>query len=474
MQIPILNGIVGDTAGEYRTTYPINRIPVPKSTGISKGFLKPAEGIVYFGTGPGQDRGGIVWNGVMYRAMGTKLVVVAYNGTVSILADIGSDGLNVTFDYSFDYLAIASAGKLFYWNGVLTQVTDVDLGIVKDFIWVDGYFMTTDGLYLAVTDLNNPFSVNPFKYGTAEADPDPIVGMLKIRNEPYIVGRYTIEVFDNVGGDFFPFQRIPGAQIQRGALGTFAFCQMTVGQSQGVAFLGGGRNESFSVWFGLNGTSIKLATREIDIILEYLTESQLAAAVVESRITKSHNFLYVHLPVGTLVYDAAASEVVGEPVWFYLTSILSDNSLYKARNFIYCYDKWLSGDPTPGSSNIGYFVETLSSHYGQVVGWEFSTLIVYNGAKNAIFHELELIGLPGNVAFGVDPTIWTSYSTDGETFSVKRAINAGKQGERQKRLVWLQNGTLEGSVMRIQKFTGTSDAHLSIAALEARLEPLAN
>jgi hypothetical protein len=216
MQIPILSGIYTDNGPDLRTSYPVNLVPVPKQSGISAGFLRPGDGIVANGTGPGTDRGGINWRGKCYRVMGTKLVEVASNGAVTVLGDVGgpTNGL-VTFDYSFDQLAIASGGRLYYWNETtLTQVTDPDLGTVLDVVWVDGYFMTTDGEFLIVTELSDPTQVNPLKYGSSEVDPDPVVALLKLRNEIYALNRNTIEVFDNVGGDLFPFARIAGAQVQ--------------------------------------------------------------------------------------------------------------------------------------------------------------------------------------------------------------------------------------------------------------------
>jgi len=216
MQIPILNGIFADNGPDLRTSYPVNLVPVPKQSGISAGFLRPGDGIVANGTGPGIDRGGINWNGVCYRVMGTKLVTVSSNGAVTVLGDVGGPiNTLVTMDYSFDRLAIASGGRLYYWNSALglVQVTDPDLGVVLDVVWVDGYFMTTDGTNLIVTELSDPTQVNPLKYGSSEVDPDPVVALLKLRNEVYALNRNTIEVFDNVGGEFFPFQRIDGALL---------------------------------------------------------------------------------------------------------------------------------------------------------------------------------------------------------------------------------------------------------------------
>lgn len=464
MQIPVLNGIYTDGASDFRTSYPRNLVPVPKQQGISQGYLRPAEGITEFGSGPGDDRGAVNWNGECYRVMGDLLVKIGSNGIYTSLGGVGSGG-QVTFDYSFDRLAVASGGRLYYWNGtILTQVTDPDLGTVIDFVWVDGYFMTTDGTSLVVTELNDPTAVNPLKYGSSEADPDSVKGLLKLRNEVYALNRYTIEAFQNVGGDLFPFERIEGAQMMRGVIGTFSAAVFL----ESIAFLGSGRNESPAVWLGSNGSTNKISTREIDQILMAYSETQLSQTVLETRVVNGHQLLYVHLVDQTLVYDGAGSQIVNEPVWFVLTSSITGLGTYRARNFVWCYDKWLCGDPT--STKHGYLTSDVSSHYGELNGWEFGTVILYNEGRGAVFHELELVCLTGNAAFGDDPTIWTSYTTDGQTWSQERPRSAGKQGERLKRLVWLQQGHMRN--WRAQKFRGTSDSHISIARLEATVEAL--
>lgn len=466
VQIPILNGIYADTGPDLRTSYPVNMVPVPKGNGISNGFSRPADGIVGNGTGPGVDRGGINWNNVCYRVMGSKFCSVSSTGVVTIIGDVGNNGKDVSMDYSFDLLAIASNGNLFYYDGsTVTQVTDPDLGTVLDVVWVDGYFMTTDGEYLVVTDLSNPYAVNPLKYGSAEADPDPIVALLKLRNEVYALNRNTIEVFDNVGGDLFPFQRIEGAQIEKGVMGTQGCCIYM----ETVAFIGSGFNEAPGIYLGANANATKISTQEIDQILLDYTEAQLALVKLEARNDKAHQHLYIHLSDRTLVFDAAASEELGQPVWFTLTSSIEGFARYRAQSFVWCYDRWLVGDPT--SNGVGYFVDNVSTHWGQTVRWEFSTTIVYNEGRGAIFTNLELVALTGSVAFGKNPTINTSYSTDGLNWSQQKFINAGKQGQYAKRLVWFQQGWMRN--WRIQRFQGTSDAHLSFMRLEAAIEPLA-
>ena len=467
MQIPILNGIFTDNTPELRTAYPVNLMPVPKASGISNGFLRPGDGIVANGTGPGTDRGGINWRGECYRVMGTKLVEVSSTGAVSILGDVGGPTNQlVTFDYSFEELAIASGGRLYYWNGTtLVQVTDPDLGVVLDVVWVDGYFMTTDGEFLVVTELTDPTEVNPLKYGSSEIDPDPVVALLKLRNEIYALNRNTIEVFDNVGGALFPFARIDGAQIQKGVIGTQGCCVFV----DRIAFLGSARNEAPGIYVGASSQTQKISTQEIDNILMDYTEAQLALVKLEARNDKSHQHLYVHLPNQTLVYDAAASEVLQTPVWFVLVSTLTGLAQYRARNMVYAYDKWLVGDPQ--SNNVGYLVQDTGHHWGEQVYWEFGTLIVYNESNGAIFNELELVSLTGSIALGKNPQISTSYSLDGKSYSQERSISVGTIGNTKKRLAWFQQGHMRN--WRIQRFRGDSDAHVSFIRLEAQIEPLA-
>lgn len=456
-KIPIISGIYAK--GEFRTSYPVNLVPVPKQTGISEGYLRPADGLVEFATGPGVDRGGVVWRGFMYRVMGEELVYVGPDGQVVSIGFVGGSG-PVTFAVSFDYLAVCSNNRLFLYNDATLQlVTDTDLGAVHSLVWVDGYFMTTDGEFLVVTELNDPFAVNPLKYGSSEAEPDPVVALLKLRNEVYALNATTIEVFSNAGTTGFPFQRIEGAQIQKGTYGAKSCCVL----AEAIAFLGGGRNEAPAIYIGANGSAAKVSTREIDQILAAYSETDLAAAWLESKVEAGHIHLIVHLPRHTLVYDAAASQAVEAAVWFYLST---EGAAYQGRGMVWAYGGWYCG--------AGDKVARLSSETGDQLGaeteWEFATPVLYNEGRGAILSELEIVALPGRPSFGDNPQIGTCYSLDGEEWSQVRYIPSGTFGERAKRLVWRQQGKFRN--FRMQKFLGTSRSPIVPTRLEARLEPL--
>lgn len=472
MQIPILSGLYADSSAEMRTGYPRNLVPVPKQTGMANGYLKPADGVVQSGTGPGIGRGGINWRGVLYRVLGTKLCSINSTGVVIVLGDVGAGG-QVMLDYGFDRLAVAAGGTLYYWTGsTFITVTDRNIGTVIDVKYMAGYFVCTDGTNIVVTNLNDPTTASPIAYGSAEGDPNPIKAVDALRGELYVFTRYSIQVFENTGAanaasvqQTFPFTPITSAEVPKGPLDTFSYTP--VGDT--FYFLGSGRGEAPAVYKMVPANTEKVSTREIDDILLGYTEAQLAKVVMEVRVDRNHQLVYMHLPDQTWVYDTIGSQIVGEYVWFKLDSGTMTSATYRARNLVWCYDTWNVEDPT--STALGTLTDTVGSHYGSAIGWEVITPILYNEGNDAIVHELEVVTLPGRVPLGADPSVWTSFSYNGETWSLERVVKAGKQGERSKRLGWRQQGRLRN--YRMQKIRGTSDAHIPLLRLEAKVEPLA-
>jgi hypothetical protein len=463
--IPILSGIAADGA-DFATSFPMNLVPVAKQTGISEGFLRPAEGIITLADGGGAGRGGTQWRGEQYRVIGSVFAKVAQNGTITSYGPI--DGLDFcTFTASFDYLAINGGGKLYLFNGTtLTQVTDVDLGTSLDVEWINGYFFSTDGQSIVNSSLLDPFSWSPLSYASSEASPDPVVALQAIRNELYAVNQHTIEVFGAVSnpGAGFPFARIEGAQIMKGAVGSRA-CTVF---AQTLAFLGGGENDPPGIWIASGGAAERLSTRDIENILRQYTDAQIASAVLESRVDRVHEFLYVHLPDQTLVFDAAGTKAAGAPVWFILRSGAIPGG-YRARGFVWCYGRWNVADPF--GTKIGYLSDDVGSHYGDVVLWQFATPVIYGEGRGVQVHELELVALTGTIAIGDDPVISAEYSADGAVWSQPKYVRAGRRGERNKRLVWTRQGQFRH--WRVYRFSGDSRAHLAFARLEAQMEGLA-
>lgn len=462
MQLSILKGIYADPTAGLNDSYPINLEPQLVDSGISKGLLRMSPGITTLAEGPGFDRGAITWRNTCFRVMGKQLVSVV-GSTVTQLGSVGEGG-PVRFDYSLERLAVASELNLFYWDGALTRVTDVDLGNVIDVCWVDGYFMTTDGEFLVVTDLNDPTSVNPLKYGSSEADPDPIVALRKVRNEIYAVNANTIENFQNIGGDGFPFQRNPGGLIPKGAVGTYAVAYFL----DTFAFVGGGRDEANSVYLAGSGEAVSISTSQVDLEIAKLTPAQQALIEVEARVDRNEQRLLIHLPSKTLVYFHQASLANKSPVWTILASGVLTEKPYAGRHFVQAEGRWIGGSNV--NAHVGYLNDAVETHFGAVAGWRFDTNFIYNAAKGGLLKALELIGVPGRGAFGSAPTMSLSVSQDGETWSQERFIAMGTAGQRGKRLQWRPK--IKFANYAGLRFRGANTGIASFIRLEADIEPL--
>jgi hypothetical protein len=462
--LPILRGLVADETANFRISLPVNYEPVVEQTGISEGYLRTTPGIALV-TDPalGADRGGIVWNGVHYRVLGSKLVRVS-GSTATVLADVGNNSLPVSLDFSFDLLAIASNQNLFYWNGsTIGQVTDPDLGVVLDVMYLDGRFITTDGNSIVLTELNDPYSVDPLKYGSAEVSPDPIKGLAHIRGEMYAIGTGTIENFRNVGGAGFPYQRNPGALIPKGAVGTHAFCYIL----DTFAFIGSAPNEAPSVWFAGGGQAINLSTPDVDRELAALTDAELALVEMEARQEEGEQRLIVHLPTKSLMYLYQSSKASGQPVWCQLNAGEGNDLAYPLRHLTLTESGWIGGTADGKVGRLDNSVETI---FGVERGWRFDTLLIYNQAKGGIISSLELIGLTGRAPFGSVPVAFLSFTTDGETWSQERSIETGRFGEREKRCQW-RPGKRFRNYLGL-RFRGAGNGRQAWAGLDADIEGL--
>lgn len=430
MQIPIMAGTTAK-GGAFAADYPVNLEPRAYTSGISRGQLVTTRGTEPFATGLGIGRGGIVWNGEHYRVSGSRLIKVSSSGAVTDLGDVGNDERPCGFDYGFDRLAIRSAKKLYYWNGTtLTQVTDTDLGDVVDMCWIDGYFATTDGEFLVVSDLTNPASVNPLRYGSAEEDPDPITGVIRFREELYGIGRHTIQTFDNVGGLNFPFQVVQGATIPYGCVSASAKCLLG---GSGFAFVGGGRNEPLGLFIAGRGDAQRLSTREIEDILN--AESQPEKIELEYRAFGEEAYIYMHLKDRTIGVALQASREAEQGAWF---TLQTDGGKYRPRAAVWFAGKHIVDDAS--GTGIGSLSAASSSHFGAEQDWVCTSSLMFNEGEAFEIGEVELTGqfpLSGCVVFfsmTKDAVVWS-----GE---IARRLT----GQRDERVLW-RPGLLARSIL---------------------------
>lgn len=467
--VPILSGIYSDTSQNMRVSLPVNLIPLQIDSGMGHGYLRPAWGIStlkatnWSGNG-GPSRGAIVWNNIVYRVIGAYLYSFDSNNNSTQLGYVGNDGKRVSMDYSYDALCISSCGNVYFWNlatSTLTQLASPNLTTpIVNVAWVQGYFVLTDTKYMFLTDIVYPTTVvDADAYYQSNTDPSPMMGFCKIRNELYVIMRYTMDVMYNNGSGNQPFQPILGAQSMKGAVGPQAFCYLT----DSLFFIGGARNEDIGVYIGYNGINNKISTREIDLLLNSYTTVQLQSIFVEKVFFRDVNCIFVHLPDRVLVYDASATVSSGKQIWYVLTSAFQKDQFSRFLGIDFVFNNGLITMGHPIDDRIGTYVDFLMSHWEAPIRWQVSTAFVFNTANGFTISYAELVVLQGTMQIKQGSSIGTDFSEDGITWSVPRFIQANPIGNTIKRLIWLRLGW--SRIRRIQRFFGDSNGPLSIVAL---------
>jgi hypothetical protein len=462
VQVPILSGIYASTTADLERSLPVNLTPIAESgdgngSGVSKGYLRLINGVRTVHVTDGADRGGYVWNGTHLRVIGPSLCEVTETA-VKQLGDLGSDGKPVQFAEGFGRVAIATGGDLYYWDGsVLAKVADPDLGKALSVTWSDGYFLTTDGSYIVATELNDPTSVDPLKYGSSEADPDPVIAMLALRGEVYALNRYTIEKFLNAGTTGFPFQRSRGSQIPKGVVGRDAYAPFV----ESFAFCGSARDEGLGIYLAGAGQAVKISPRVVDAALGELSSDDAGLVQLEAVTTSGLQQLLVHLSTGTWVYHWTASQALDTPVWSQLRG--DGNGAYPARHHtLVGNDLWCGSDGKLGVSDAA-----IATLFDAPIGFSFDTPMLYNAGMGGFVHSLELVTLGGR---GTENQISVSYSDDGVTWSNERFVGTGSVGARLVRALWRRLGRFGN--WRIFRFRGVARSQVGFLRLEAEIEPL--
>lgn len=462
MQISIVSGIYSNAAADYRQSYPVNYYPVVAQTGVSNSYLRQTPGIQQFLFAVGADRGSIEFDGLLYKVSGTTLIRIYSNGVYDEIGVIPGSG-RVSMAASTDRICIVADGRGFYWTASdgLVEITDPDFARAIDVIFIDSYFLFVDESFIFNSDISDPTIINPISFGSAEIEGDPNVAIIKVRNEPFVCGSETIEVFQNVGGAGFPFARVNGAMITKGIVGTYAACEV----EDALFFVGNGRGEAPSVYIATGGQAQKVASDEIEKIIQAVSVSDLSSIYCETYTANGQYFVLVHLPDQTLVYDLYGSKAAGELLWHIRKS---DSSRYRARGFMRIFGKWLVGDAVDG--RIGELRDDLPTEYGEAVFREFSTPIGFAEGAEFVVHSAALFGLPGRTELQTNPQVSMSISRNGITWSQERWVKSGQRGQYGFRPEWRQLG--RASSQMSLRFRVANESFFTPARLEIKVEAM--
>lgn len=452
-------------------------IPQPQGDPLTPQALFDASGLTQStASAGGVDRGARTVKGVPYFVTGNTLYSFDSAGVRTSRGTIEGAGRVSMADNGQFLVIVVPGGKSYSFDNVanvLTEITDVDFRVSSTVVFKDGFFVFSafDGSVFFNSALNNPLAYDGLDFGTAEINPDKITALHVNHNELYVIGEETIEVFQNIGGAGFPFQRIGGANIQKGSFSRFSPMEF----DNTFVFLGGGLNEKTAVW-RVSGSSsaVKISTSAIDHQIQKFTQDEIANAF--SMVWAEHGNYFIAftftssaIPSKTFVFDATTSALAGQAVWHERqTGVVDDR--WRVNSIIQAFGKLLVGDSKDG--RIGVLDPEALDEYGNPIFRRKDSQPFFNQGDSMFWADIELLmesGVGLTSGQGSDPQVRMSFSDNGaRTFSSEFSRSYGKIGEYTRRTVWRRQGQVVRD--RVLRFITTEPVRSNILGLVGNLE----
>lgn len=460
--IPLSNGFYVDESKNLSNQECVNLYPVIVETegAFNASALRSPAGLVEFSpdNGEGPCRGAIRFDNKLYTVNGDRFYYVDSSGVKTAIGDtvpgdnrvvMAENGVTIT-------VIIPGTPTGFFYDSTLdtfVEITDpvfLDYGDKIDVTYKDGYFvyLTAKEFFLSsLVITNNGKDFDGLDFSTAEASTDDNLACDTIKNELYIFGQNSVEVFQNTGS-VFPFQRIPGAGIDRGIVSPFS----TIPFQNNYLFIGAGPNEGVSIWSGLPGQSARISTPAIDNLLQALPRADLADAFTYKYSESGNFFCCFTIPNQiTLVFDATTTRAVGRPIWHRRCSDVTTNCPWRVSHIVQVYSEILCTDSIDG--RIGRIDLNTFTEYGETTLRRFNTIYFQRDGGRFRVPVLELQTQIGTtqptIAAVIDdnPQVTLRTSIDGGiNFEVPLARDLPVDPSSFVRSVWFQLGQYENSM----------------------------
>lgn len=380
------------------------------------------------GTITGEDRASFATNG--------KQLIVIANGDGYIIDESSGTPFQVISDLDFKA------------NGTPQQV-----------VFLDSFFLvTTDEKKIIKSAANDGLNWNALDFGSAEADPDDITGIIAFKGQAFVAGTETIEVFENRGTAGFPFFKVGGFILNKGVTAPASL----VKTSDSFMFVGGGRNEAPSIW-ALAGNSVqKIATDCIDSIIANMSNDEVKGCFAWSYAEEGAYFVGFTFASICLVYDLTSGKWHTRESRIINARGLTENVRFRANSMVSAYNKIMVGDSIDG--RIGVLSMDTYTEYEMPIIREFVTMPVSVNGNSFSILAVELTVESG---IGDNPVYRLSTTRDARRFGYEKWRDSGAIGEYNKRVVWRRLGRFNRYAA--MKFECSEPVKISIIKLEANI-----
>lgn len=377
--------------------------------------------------------------------------ILTNSGPVSI-RDNNAGGLAVIVDGTYGYAYTISSNSLAQIT--TTQFTNFQNPTTVAFI--DGWWIfSCAGSQKFFT--NAPIYQNSWDatyFALKDGASDNLMAVVDNKEELWLIGERTTEIWYNAGGQYFPFQRLAGTLQQFGCKAAFSFARLKSGTEDALIWLG--RSE--------RGENIVLKTRGFST--EVVSTPAVSDAIAQYTITSDaigysyeedgHEFYVLTFPSAdrTWVYDATV------PPQFAWTQRLS----YDPYAGVYHRDRSncfmnIGGMRIVGDYQNGALYQLTRNAYTDA-GWPIkcqrrSPFIWDKDNRQRVqMTSLQVEFSPGqgnSINMGTNPQATLKISRDyGTTYGEPINSPMGQIGNYVNRCIWRKLGWTRGSVAQIE------------------------
>ena len=375
------------------------------------------------------------WGDIQVQYL-TEAHIPMQKGPVTLLLEFqsGQPALNDT---------VITAGM---WTTV-TSASAYFAGIVTSYDPATGYIVLAVQSYGGESN-SNQWSVNFYqgttRFYTAEGLPDNIRTITTIRNDLWIVGELSVEIWYNPPG-----YDINNPFIRRTTFmnnGTVAVLSVATG-GDNIFWLGSSAAGFGQIWMSNNYTPVKISTNSIDHMAESLPSVTDATAFTYTQ--EGHIFYVLNFTTGnkTFVYDVSTAEWHERADW-------DGKKFNRYAPNCHCLfnDQNLVGD----YRNANIYILDLNNYTDnrKIVRRIRTGPHIHSDRKRIFFKEFEIdiergVGLDG-VGPAANPQAFLQWSDDGGfTWSNEYWGQFGGRGQYKTRLHWHRLGYSRDRVFRL-------------------------
>jgi hypothetical protein len=329
---------------------------------------------------------------------------------------------------------------------IFSTVTDEDFTGADQVSFIDGYFtFTKSGASTFFFSGLNDVAIDGLDFATVEGSPDTLVGHIVSKQNIYLFGTQSTEVFYDSGDADNPFQRIQGAMIEVGCAAAFSIAKL----QNAVYFLGGDENGSGIVYRMDGYQPQRISTPAIESVIRDIDPDTLADSRAWTYQQGGHAFYCLNLPGAnsTWVFDAS-TEMWHERAYKNLWAL----QRHRADCHAVAYGLNVVGDYESG--NIYALDQSTYTDNGDAM-IRIRTAPHMSSGLVRVFHshfQLDMetgVGLDGS-GQGTDPQAMLEWSDDGgHTWSEIRVADIGKIGKTRTRTIWRRLGSSRDRVYRV-------------------------